>query len=151
MTEPDALPFWLTLLPTANAVLNSTAALLLLAGYVAVRRGRIRTHRTCMLLAVLTSTVFLATYVTYHTLRQMATGVGHTPFTGTGLIRPIYFGVLVSHLILAMTLLPLVGTTLYRALRGRFEAHARLARWTWPIWMYVSVTGVAVYVMLYRI
>lgn len=141
----------LTWLPRLNATLNGTAGLFLLAGFVAIRRKQVRIHRTCMLSAFSISVLFLASYVTYHTLRQAATGVGHVRYQGPAWSRSLYFSVLFSHLVLATLLLPLVIVTMSRALKGRFDRHRRIARWTWPIWIYVSTTGVAVYAMLYHL
>ncbi len=131
-------------LPGVNATLNAVSALLLTLGYGLIRSGRIAPHRTCMIAACATSTLFLASYVVYHV------EVGSVPFTGQGPIRIVYFTVLISHIVLAALILPLAVVTLVRALRERFAAHAAIARWTLPIWLYVSVTGVAVYWMLYR-
>lgn len=131
-------------LPGVNATLNSISALLLAVGYVLIRNGRVDQHRKCMLAAFGTSTLFLASYLVYHF------NVGSVAFTGQGPIRIVYFTVLISHIVLAMLILPLALMTLLRALRERFDAHAAIARWTLPIWLYVSVTGVAVYWMLYR-
>lgn len=132
-------------LPGVNAALNAVAATLLSAGYVLIRTGRVAQHRACMLAAFGASTLFLASYVVYHL------EVGSVPFTREGPIRVVYFAVLISHVVLAALIPPLAIVTLLRALRGRFAAHAALARWTLPIWLYVSVTGVAVYWMLYRL
>jgi len=134
----------LTILPTVNAVLNATAALALLGGYAAIRRRRVGIHRACMLTAFAVSTLFLVSYVTYHYQ------VGSRPFGGTGWVRLAYFAILLSHTILAVAIVPLVLTTLYRALTAQFTRHAGLARWTFPLWLYVSVTGVVVYWMLYH-
>jgi uncharacterized membrane protein YozB (DUF420 family) len=131
-------------LPSLNAALNSASALLLLSGYVFIRRGRIAAHRRCMLAALGTSALFLISYLVYHY------NVGSVAFTGQGLIRRVYFTILISHTILAMAIVPLVLITVSRALRGRFDRHKRIARWTLPLWFYVSVTGVIVYWMLYR-
>lgn len=131
-------------LPGVNATLNAVSAALLSVGYVLIRRGRIAQHRACMLAACGTSTLFLASYVVYHL------NVGSVPFTREGPIRIVYFTVLITHIVLAALILPLALVTLLRALRARFAAHAAIARWTLPIWLYVSVTGVAVYWMLYR-
>ena len=131
-------------LPALNAALNASSALLLGAGYVLIRRRRITAHRACMLAAASASTAFLISYVVYHWL------AGSRPFTGQGWARAIYFPVLITHVVLAAGMVPFVLTTLYRALAGDFVRHARLARWTFPVWMYVSVTGVAVYWMLHR-
>ncbi|MFQ5665708.1 MAG: DUF420 domain-containing protein [Candidatus Binatia bacterium] len=132
-------------LPTVNAVLNGTAACLLALGYRFIRRGDMSAHRNCMLAAFGVSTLFLVSYLTYHYQ------VGSVHFTGTGWVRGVYFAVLVSHTILAAQVPPLAVVTLSRALRGRFDRHRRLARWTLPVWFYVSLTGVVVYVMLYRL
>lgn len=148
MTEPF-LDY--RLLPTVNATLNASAALLLIAGYRAIRRGDVETHRRFMLGAFSVSMAFLASYVFYHVTRQMHEGVGHTRFSGPAGLRPFYFVLLISHLVLAMVNLPMVIVTLVTALRGRYARHRRIARWTWPIWVYVSVTGVLVYVMLYHL
>ena len=131
-------------LPGVNATLNAVSAMLLTVGYALIRSGRIAAHRACMLAACATSTLFLASYVVYHL------NVGSVAFTGQGPIRSVYFTVLISHIVLAALILPLALVTLVRALRERFDAHAAIARWTLPIWLYVSVTGVAVYWMLYR-
>jgi len=135
----------LSALPALNATLNATSAMLLAAGFVAVRRRQVRLHRACMLAAVATSTAFLVSYVTYHV------HAGATHFHGEGAIRPLYFALLATHTVLAATIPPLALTTLALALRGRFAPHARLARWTLPTWFYVSVTGVVIYVMLYHL
>jgi uncharacterized membrane protein YozB (DUF420 family) len=132
-------------LPAFNAAMNLLAAACLLAGWAAIRSRRISLHRVLMLAACGASALFLAGYLTHHAR------VGSVPFRGTGVLRVVYFTVLFTHTVLAVAVPPLVGLTLARALRGRFEAHARLARVTLPIWLYVSVTGVVVYVMLYRL
>ncbi|HSK10944.1 MAG TPA: DUF420 domain-containing protein [Vicinamibacterales bacterium] len=131
-------------LPALNATLNAIAAAWLVAGYVLIRRGRPRAHRFAMLAAFATSGLFLASYVVYHAQ------AGSRPFTGEGWIRPIYFTILLSHVVLAAAVLPLAIVTLTRALGARFDAHRRIARRTLPIWIYVSVTGVLVYLMLYQ-
>jgi len=135
----------LSSLPTLNAVLNSISGLFLVAGYLMIRRRRIRLHRACMLGAFTTSTLFLISYVIYHI------NVGSVAFTGRGAIRFVYFSILISHVVLAGLILPLALVTLVQALRERFDRHARIARWTLPIWLYVSLTGVVVYLMLYRL
>ncbi len=134
-----------TTLPAINAALNALAALLLVAGYVQIRRRRIAAHRACMLAAFTTSVLFLVSYLTYHAQ------VGSQPFTGQGPIRTVYFVVLISHIALAALILPLALVTLRRGLRRDDVRHAAIARWTLPIWLYVSVTGVVVYWMLYRL
>jgi len=139
------VPEWIHSLPAVNAGLNGLGTVFLLAGYVMIRRRRIELHRACMLAAFACSVLFLTSYLIYHY------HAGSTPFPGTGLIRPLYFFILITHIVLAALLPPLEVMTLWRAWKKRFEAHARLARWTLPIWLYVSVTGVLVYVMLYRL
>ena len=134
-----------TRLPTLNALLNATSAVLLIAGYLFIRRRKVTGHKVCMLAAFVTSSLFLTSYLI---LRYYA---GMTRFTGQGWIRPVYFTILTSHTILAAGIVPLVLVTLSRALRGRFDRHARIARWTLPLWLYVSVTGVLVYWILYRL
>ena len=132
-------------LPALNATLNASAAVLLASGWVLIRRGRVAAHRACMLGAVAVSTAFLISYVIYHSM------AGSRPFAGQGWIRAVYFPLLISHIVLAAAMVPFVLTTLYRALSGDFTRHARLARRTLPVWLYVSVTGVLVYWLLYRV
>ncbi len=139
------MPEYVPYLPHINAVLNASSACLLLVGFAFVRLGRIRSHRNCQLTALVTSTLFLVSYLTYHYYH------GATRFTGQGLVRPFYFVLLTSHTILAVVIVPLILITLYRAARGDFIRHKRIARWTLPLWLYVSVTGVIVYLMLYHI
>ncbi len=131
-------------LPALNATLNGLAAILLVIGYVLIRRGRWRQHRAVMLCAFATSTLFLVSYVVYHA------NVGSHRFGGQGPIRIVYFSILITHVILAAAIVPLALVTLSRGLRARYDRHARIARWTLPLWLYVSVTGVVVYLMLYR-
>jgi putative membrane protein len=138
-------PDGVAVLPALNATLNATGTALLAAGWVLIRRRHVAGHRACMLGAVVVSTAFLVSYVIYHSL------AGSRPFTGQGWIRAVYFPILISHIVLAAGMVPFVLTTLYRALRGDFTRHARLARWTLPVWLYVSVTGVVVYWLLYRV
>ena len=135
----------LSSLPTLNAILNGVSGLFLVTGYLMIRQQRIRAHRACMVSAFTTSTLFLISYLTYHF------NVGSVAFTGQGAIRVVYFTILISHVVLAALILPLALITLVHALRERFDQHARIARWTLPIWLYVSVTGVVVYLMLYRL
>lgn len=130
-------------LPRVNAALNTASAALLGLGYLLVRRRRLADHRNCMIAALATSSVFLGSYLLYHS------GVGSIRFPGTGALRSVYLSILATHTVLAVSLLPLVGTTLVRALRGQFGRHRRLARVAFPVWAYVSVTGVVVYTMLY--
>jgi len=134
------------MMPTLNAILNATSGLLITIGYVMIRRRRISAHRACMIGAVVCSSLFLVSYVTYH----VGFGKGVTRFTGTGTVRWVYLSILISHTILAVTIVPFVIVTLRRALRGDFLKHRRVARWTFPMWLYVSVTGVIVYFMLYH-
>jgi uncharacterized membrane protein YozB (DUF420 family) len=131
-------------LPTVNAILNSTSALFLVCGYILIRSGRQKAHQWCMVGALTASGLFLTSYLIYHFQ------VGSRPFTGQGAIRSLYFAVLISHTLLAAAIVPLVLVTVRRAYKGVFEAHRGIARWTLPIWLYVSVTGVVVYWMLYR-
>lgn len=130
--------------PTLNATLNASSAVFLGVGYVQIRGRRIQAHKTCMLLALACSAIFLASYVIYHL------HAGIVRFDGQGWIRPFYFALLGTHTVLAVTVLPLALITAARALKGNFERHRRIARWTFPIWLYVSVTGVVVYLMLYH-
>ena len=132
-------------LPAMNATLNGVASTFLIAGYVFIRGGRRDAHRLCMLSALTTSALFLISYVIYHA------NAGSVRFQGTGAIRAVYFAVLVPHIILAATILPLALITTARGLRGDYRRHVRIARWTLPVWLYVSVTGVIVYVMLYQL
>ena len=132
------------LLPTLNAALNALSGIFLLTGYVLIRRRQINAHRNAMLGAFGSSTLFLISYVIYHAQ------AGSRPFTGQGPIRYVYFAILISHVLLAAAILPMAISTLSRGLRGRYAEHKRIARWTFPTWMYVSVTGVVVYLMLYR-
>lgn len=131
-------------LPALNATLNGIAAVLLVIGYVLIRQRRWQLHRAVMLAAFATSTLFLISYVTYHA------SAGSRRFTGVGPIRNLYFAILITHVILAAAIVPLALITLSRGLRARYDRHARIARWTLPIWLYVSVTGVVVYLMLYQ-
>jgi uncharacterized membrane protein YozB (DUF420 family) len=135
-------------LPSVNAALNGASALLLTAGYLAIRRRRVRLHATCVLAALAVSAVFLASYLYYHFAVR---GGRPTAFTGHGWVRPLYFAVLLSHTSLAVVVAPLAVYTAVQGLRGRLARHVRVARWTLPVWLYVSVTGVAVYCMLYRL
>jgi uncharacterized membrane protein YozB (DUF420 family) len=132
-------------LPVVNASLNGLSALLLAAGYACIRNGRRDAHRNCMIAALVCSTLFLTSYLVYHF------HVGSVRFTGQGPIRTAYFAILLTHTILAVLIVPLVATTVTRALRERFDAHRRIARITLPLWAYVSVTGVIIYWMLYRL
>lgn len=137
----DFVPY----LPHLNALLNGTSAVLLLSGYSFIRAGRVAAHRACQVSALIVSTLFLASYLTYHYYH------GATRFQGTGLARPLYFTILTTHTILAVVIVPLIAITFFRALRLDFVRHRKIARITLPLWLYVSVTGVIVYVMLYHI
>jgi putative membrane protein len=132
-------------LPALNASLNAVSALLLAAAYHAIRRKEIERHRRLMLTAVATSAAFLVSYLVYHAQ------VGSVRFQGQGAVRPVYFTILVTHTILAVVIVPMILRTLFLAWKKRFPEHRRLARWTFPLWVYVSVTGVVIYVMLYRV
>jgi uncharacterized membrane protein YozB (DUF420 family) len=132
-------------LPALNALLNGSCAALLIAGYAFIRARRITAHRACMLLALLTSALFLVSYLTYHY------HAGSVRYRGMGWTRPAYFALLITHTVLAAAVVPLALVTAGRALRGQFDRHVRLARWTLPIWLYVSVTGVVIYLMLYGV
>ena len=132
-------------LPALNATLNATSAVLLVIGYTLIRRRRLRAHRAVMLSAFGVSVLFLASYLVYHA------NAGSRPFPGQGPVRGVYFFILITHVVLAALIVPMAIVTLSRALRERYDRHASLARWTLPIWLYVSVTGVIVYLMLYQI
>jgi uncharacterized membrane protein YozB (DUF420 family) len=132
-------------LPAINACFNTLSAALLTLGYVFIRRGRKVAHRNCMVAALGSSTLFLAGYLTYHFTVQ---GVTRFP---DHWFKPIYLAILLTHTVLAAIILPLVIATVVYAVRGRFESHKKIARWTWPLWMYVSVTGVVIYLLLYQI
>ena len=138
------MPFDWLLLPTLNAVLNSASAILLTTGFVFIRRGKVAAHRACMLGAFAVSVLFLASYLVYHY------HAGSRPFAGQGWIRPLYFALLISHVVLAAVIVPLALTTIYRGLSAQLDRHKRIARRTLPIWLYVSVTGVIVYLLLYH-
>ena len=135
----------LSTLPTLNAALNATSAVCLLAGFLCIRAKRISLHALCMVSACVVSTLFLGSYLIYHAQ------VGSVRFLGTGWTRPVYFTLLLTHTLLAVAIVPLAVRTLFLASRRRFTEHRQLARWTFPLWLYVSVTGVIIYWMLYRI
>ncbi len=132
-------------LPVLNACLNSTSAIFLTIGYVFIRQKRQTAHRNCMIVALTASALFLISYITYHY------SAGRTVFKDPAWFRPIYLLLLLTHTVLAVAIVPMVIVTVSRALKGRYELHKRIARWTWPLWMYVSVTGVIIYFLLYRI
>jgi putative membrane protein len=138
----QAAPAWVASLPAANAAFNSMSALCLLAGYIRIRRKQQAAHKRFMLSAAGFSALFLVSYITYHYFH------GDTRFPGQGWVRPVYFAILISHIGLSMVALPLIFATLYFSLSGQFRIHRKVARWTFPIWMYISVTGVAVFFVL---
>ncbi|HMJ83009.1 MAG TPA: DUF420 domain-containing protein [Vicinamibacterales bacterium] len=131
-------------LPAVNATLNAISGILLLIAYAHIRARRIQQHRRFMIAAFATSSLFLVCYLVYHAQ------VGSVPFTRQGFVRPLYFTILITHVTLAATVVPLALVTLSRGLKARYPQHRRIARWTFPVWMYVSVTGVLVYVLLYQ-
>jgi putative membrane protein len=132
-------------LPAVNATLNALSAILLTAGFVFIRQGKKKEHSICMLSALVTSALFLTCYLIYHFY------AGRTTFKGPALARTIYLTILLTHTVLAVMIVPMIFVTLNRAMRARFDKHKAIARWTWPLWMYVSVTGVVIYLMLYHI
>lgn len=142
MPEKTGEGGWVKMLPHLNAIINSLTTLLLVAGYTVIKKGSKDLHKAFMLAAFLLGTVFLVSYVIYHA------SVPSTTYGGTGINRYVYFFTLISHILLSIGVVPLVLMALYRALRGHFDAHKRIARYAWPVWLYVSVTGVAVYLMI---
>ena len=141
MTVDDIIPY----LPHFQALLNTAATLLLATGYYFIRNSKPDLHRACMAAALLISSLFMVSYLTYHAR------VGYMPFTGQGIIRPFYFTLLASHVILAAVIVPLVLTTVFFAITGNFNKHPRIARWTLPLWLYVSVSGVVIYILGFHI
>jgi uncharacterized membrane protein YozB (DUF420 family) len=138
---PEFIPY----LPHLNACLNATSAVLLFAGYFFIRAGKIAAHRACQISALIVSALFLTSYLTYHYFH------GTTRFPGTGFARPVYLTILFTHTVLAIVIVPLIAITFYRAFRQDFARHRKIARITLPLWLYVSITGVIVYLMLYQI
>lgn len=138
----DASGDWVTQLPALNAFLNSITTILIILGYISIRQKRYMRHMKLMLTAFITSTLFLVSYLIYHNF------VGHTPFPGEGLIRPVYFFILITHIILSATVVPLVLTSYYFAFAGKFSTHRKVSKWTFPVWLYVSVTGVVIFFIL---
>lgn len=138
-------------LPAVNATLNGLSAIFLTFGFIAIKRGKKIAHRNCMISAFCTSVIFLGCYLTYHIYRYEVLHVGPTRFLEPEWFRPIYLTILLTHTILAIVIVPLILMTLWRAKKQNFVAHKKIARWTWPLWMYVSVTGVVVYFLLYQI
>jgi putative membrane protein len=141
MVLDDIIPY----LPHFQALLNTAAALLLATGYYYIRHAKPVLHRNCMATALVISSLFMVSYLTYHAR------VGYMPFTGQGIIRPFYFTLLASHVILAAVIVPLVLTTVFFAATGNFNKHPRIARWTLPLWLYVSVSGVVIYILGFHI
>ena len=141
MTLDDIIPY----LPHFQALLNTAATLLLATGYYYIRNAKPNLHRSCMATALIISSLFMVSYLTYHAR------VGYMPFAGQGIIRPFYFTLLASHVILAAVIVPLVLTTVFFAIRGNFDRHPRIARWTLPLWLYVSVSGVVIYILGFHI
>lgn len=138
-------------LPVVNGSLNGLSAIFLSVGYFFIRRKNMIAHRNCMISAFVTSVLFLICYLTYHFYLAYALHRGPTSFTNPAWFRPIYLAILISHTILAVVIVPMVLITMTRGLKGRFAQHRKIARWTWPLWMYVSVTGVVIYFLLYQI
>ncbi|HEV2320388.1 MAG TPA: DUF420 domain-containing protein [Verrucomicrobiae bacterium] len=138
-------------LPAVNASLNGLSATLLTVGFICIRQKRIIPHRNCMISAFCVSVIFLICYLSYHTYLALVLHRGPTHFQNPSWFRPIYLAILLTHTVLAMVIVPMILITLSRGLRERFALHKRIARWTWPLWMYVSVTGVIVYLLLYQI
>ena len=141
----------LSIFPHLNALLNATSGVLIVVGFYFMRSKQVAKHRTCMLSASIVSAVFLTSYLTHHAIRTYYFGLGPTKFTGEGLARPIYFTILTSHTLLATLITPFVLLTLWRGLKGNFDKHKKIARLVFPVWLYVSVTGVIVYLLLYQI
>lgn len=135
----------LDVLPKLNAILNTLAAVLLVLGHRFMKKGNIAAHKRCMIGVVTVSALFLTSYLTYHSFH------GSEPFSGTGWVRPVYFAILLSHSLLAAAIVPMALITLWRGLRRNDERHKAIARWTYPIWIYVSVTGVLIYLLLYHL
>lgn len=140
--SPAALESSESVLPAVNACLNALSACFITAGYIFIKRGRINIHRGLMVAALVSSALFLITYIWYHNTH------GDTPFRGVGFIRPVYFFVLISHILLTVVALPMILTTVFFALTTKFEAHKRIARYTFPAWLYVSITGVLIFIFL---
>jgi uncharacterized membrane protein YozB (DUF420 family) len=138
-------------LPAVNATLNGLSAVFLVLGFFFIKRGNKIAHRNCMITAFCTSVVFLGSYLTYHGYLALVLHQGPTQFLNPAWFRPIYLVILISHTLLAAAIVPLILLTLWRAKKENFEAHKKIARWTWPLWLYVSVTGVVIYLLLYQI
>lgn len=141
----------LKIFPHLNAALNALSSAFLVAGFYFIMRRQISRHRACMITACTVSAIFLASYLTHHAIRTYYFGLGPTKFTGEGIARPVYFTILTSHTFLAAIVAPFIIWTLIRALKGKFELHKKMARLVYPVWLYVGLTGVAVYIMLYHL
>lgn len=141
----------LSIFPHLNATLNALSGVFIVAGFYFIRTMQIAKHRACMLTASTISAIFLASYLSHHAIRTYYFGIGPTQFKGEGLARPIYFTILTSHTFLAALVTPFVILTLWRGLKGNFDKHKKIARLVFPVWLYVSITGVIVYLMLYQI
>lgn len=138
-------------LPAINATLNGFSAVLLILGYRFIKRGNQKAHQRCMVGALIASALFLTCYVYYHYSMKKLYGEAHTRFLNPAWFRPIYLSILLTHLVAAIAIVPMVVVTVTHAVRRRYESHKRLARWTWPVWMYVSTTGVLIYFLLYQV
>ncbi|MDA7643613.1 DUF420 domain-containing protein [Verrucomicrobiales bacterium] len=149
-TDFSQVPLWVFDLPSTNATLNATCTVLLIAGWICIQRDFKKAHIGCMITALLVSVAFLSCYLTYHTMLQRYAGNASIRFTHQGPVRPVYFTILITHVILAAVNLPMIILTVIPACRRRFDKHKRIARWTLPVWLYVSITGVIVYLMLYQ-
>lgn len=141
----------LNVFPHLNAALNATSTLLLITGFILIRRKNIEAHRLVMISAAIVSLIFLIGYLAHHSLRTYLFGLGPTRFEGQGIVRPIYFTILTSHTVLAALVGPFVLVTLYRGLKGQYERHRKVAKVVFPVWLYVAITGVVVYLMLYQL
>lgn len=141
----------LAIFPHLNATLNALSSVFLMLGFYNILNRRIAKHRFCMLTASCLSAVFLVSYLSHHALRTYYFGLGPTKFTGEGIVRPIYFTILTSHTFLAAVIGPFVLLTLWRGLKGKYEQHKKIARLVFPVWLYVSLTGVVVYIFLYHL
>ncbi|MFZ1699378.1 MAG: DUF420 domain-containing protein [Pyrinomonadaceae bacterium] len=141
---------FLSFVPHVNASLNTSSGVLLIAGFIFIQKGQVAFHRRCMLGASAVSALFLVSYLTHHAVRTYYFGLGPTKFTGEGIVRPVYFTILTSHTILAAVVGPFVLMTLYRGLKGQYDSHKKIARLVFPVWLYVSASGVVVYFLLYQ-
>ena len=149
-TDFSQVPLWVFELPSTNATLNAICTVLLIAGWICIKRGLKKAHIGCMITALLVSVAFLSCYLTYHIMLQRHAGTASIRFTQEGAIRPVYFAILITHVFLAVVNLPMIILTVIPAIRRRFDKHKRIARWALPVWLYVSITGVIVYLMLYQ-